>query len=334
MSKYIKGVYYWKTTMDFSANDILLLQKMNVKKIYFRIFDIVYDDIKKTPAPQQPVNVVNTASWVGKLPGVSLIPVIFITQDLMQKTQSHDLPVLASNMAKLSKEIIERGKLGYSGEFQLDCDWTPTTRDKYFRLIELFRSAFNKKSNAHPEWKISTTIRLHQVKYSKNTGVPPADEFSLMAYNIKDVLEFTKEPTMFNLNELKKYLSSAQDYPQALNIILPVFREVYVYRAGRLKTVLTDVDDNELDNKKVFEKKSPGIYLCVKYTDYNGQHFDAGDVVKIETETPGELFRAMDIIEKSVRTGDTLSFYYFDGKMIGRFLNEKNSGFSDFFSNN
>ena len=80
--------------------------------------------------------------------------------------------------------ILDVNQLNIPKEIQLDCDWNSSTQKKYFNLIE--------EMKLYPTWENivwSATIRLHQLKYPKQTGVPPVNKGVLMFYNMGNFLQ-------------------------------------------------------------------------------------------------------------------------------------------------
>jgi hypothetical protein len=99
---------------------------------------------------------------------------VFITQEPL-KSGAESLTDLATNISTLLSAIAADSNLQLSAEVQIDCDWTAATRDNYFALLKKLKQQpfFQKKT-------LSTTIRLHQVKFVSQTDVPPADKGLLM----------------------------------------------------------------------------------------------------------------------------------------------------------
>ena len=87
-------------------------------------------------------------------------------------------------------------------ELQIDCDWTESTRDKYFHLLSTLRNELERNKQI-----ISATIRLHQVKYAAITGIPPVHRGMLMYYNMGKI-NATDNNSVYDKKIAEKYISS------------------------------------------------------------------------------------------------------------------------------
>ena len=70
---------------------------------------------------------------------------------------------------------------------------------------------------------LSATIRLHQVKYYKQAGIPPVDRGMLMFYNMGKLNALTAENSIYNSNDAAGYIETVDDYPLKLDLALPAF---------------------------------------------------------------------------------------------------------------
>ena len=129
-------------------------------------------------------------------------------------------------------------------EIQLDCDWTKTTREKYFNLIEQM-----KQLTEINKIEITTTIRLHQVKFFNKTGVPPIKRGMLMFYNMSDVSDNRTRNSIYDEGLAKKYLINFDKYPLDLDVVLPAFSWSCWFRNGKLKNLINNIKAKDLDLK-------------------------------------------------------------------------------------
>lgn len=99
-------------------------------------------------------------------------------------------------------------------EIQIDCDWTLASRDKYMDFVTQLKHKSNKK--------LSATIRLHQIKYFKKTGVPLVDYGVLMYCNMGHIAADSMN-SIYDRKTGQGYLKNLEDYPLRLEVALPVF---------------------------------------------------------------------------------------------------------------
>ena len=122
---------------------------------------------------------------------------------------------LAGKICKLLASIYQNN-LNKPYEIQFDCDWTETTKEKYFHLLKLARARLNQFGFSTA--KISATIRLYQCKYLFKTGVPPVDKGMLMCYNMGNLKNPGTKNFILESYELRKYISSLNTYPLQLDV--------------------------------------------------------------------------------------------------------------------
>ena len=100
-------------------------------------------------------------------------------------------------------------------EIQIDCDWTDSTRNRFFRFTRTLGKL------AHAEHSlISATIRLHQIKYFERTGIPPVDRGVLMFYNMGKLAAASERSSIFNTEDAEKYTSRLSQYPLPMDLIV------------------------------------------------------------------------------------------------------------------
>ncbi len=147
---------------------------------------------------------------------MQVVPVIYIKNEVMLGEM--DLNDLASKTIKLIDQINHTHQL-QCDEIQLDCDWTLTSKENYFRFVQLIKKISSKT--------LSATIRLHQVKYFQKTGVPEIDRGVLMYYNMGKISSDSSN-SIYDDHIAERYTGSLQRYPLALDVALPVFSWVCI----------------------------------------------------------------------------------------------------------
>ena len=103
----------------------------------------------------------------------------FNKKDIRVSFYGKNNPVNVNDLAKKTFDFIaqinSKNKISCQ-EIQIDCDWTKSTKDKYFYLLKKIKELSKKE--------ISCTLRLYPYKYPEIMGVPPVDKAMLMCYNL------------------------------------------------------------------------------------------------------------------------------------------------------
>lgn len=253
-----------------SEKAVKLLDTLDVKVCYLKFFDVDWDSKEKEVIPIG--RSIMNFDLSGTPKRIELIPTIFITNEVFKNLNNDQLNSLAHNIyrktqlqfnsmfATSSGNSFEppRGepssgpfKMTYDDltwptadtvtdmhsafenvkEIQIDCDWTESTREKYFYFLKVIKKQFKNKL-------ISCTIRMYPYKYPSKAGVPPVDKGMLMIYNVGDVTKVESGNSIFDKEEVMKYLNGKEVYPLKLDYAFPIFEWLSVYRNGKLIKLL------------------------------------------------------------------------------------------------
>jgi hypothetical protein len=199
-------------------------------------------------------------------------------------------------------------------ELQLDCDWTASTKDAYFRLV----SEVKKRSGK----VISCTLRLYPYKYPDKMGVPPADRAMLMCYNLISPVGNPKKNSVLDLKELESYMHDA-GYPLPLDIALPTFSLTQVYRGGQFMG-LVRLTKEQREQALKQTPNDPLWYTVVADTEIGDAYLRAGDQVKLEEISSETLLNACTLLRKRVKLANnaTVALFHLDQANLNLYSHE------------
>jgi hypothetical protein len=160
-----------------------------------------------------------------------------------------------------------------TAEIQFDCDWTERTRDNFFQFIRQYRAISSQT--------VSSTIRLHQVKYKERTGVPPVDYGVLMYYNI-GAINGDNTNSIYERSVANRYNSFIKSYPLPLDVALPVFSWGLTIRDGKVVELLNEINFSQFQNDSNFTQLGSDRYLTKHACFKAGHYFKEKDEVKQE----------------------------------------------------
>ena len=221
--------------------------------------------------------------------------------------------------------MIQKIKIFEYDEIQIDCDWTKSTKDKYFYLLKKVKELTKKE--------LSCTLRLYPYKYPEIMGVPPVDKVMLMCYNIIKPLSQKNKNSILDIEELKKYLNVKQSYPVHIDVALPVFYWTQLYQNNRF-TKLLDLSTNEV---KEFTKETEPLWHTVQKDtsfNYGETYLKAGDQIKCEEISSQTINEAISIIKKYVDLDKTttISLFDLDASTFKQYSNEEITSFYGSFT--
>ncbi|HEX8545492.1 MAG TPA: hypothetical protein VF691_00945, partial [Cytophagaceae bacterium] len=207
-------------------------------------------------------------------------------------------------LAKQESAFIEQYKNKIK-EVQFDCDWTPSTREKYFAFLKKMKVLFAGKS-------ITCTVRLYAFKYPKKAGIPPVDKGMLMCYNAGDIKDVKAVNSLFNKEEVLAYLEDADKYPLALDAVLPMFCWAVHYRNDKLQNILS-IDEIENYYERNFRRESGNLIAIKDFNygdDYNSIYIREGDVIRVEETDMEEVEAIIAPLKKHMNKHSTLAFFH------------------------
>lgn len=294
--------YHWQTNFSLTQSEKDYLQKLSVKKLYVKFFDIDWNGKIKEPLPVAEV-LIDSAD----LRNIEIIPTIFITNRSLKNYPLEKMELLGKNILEKIFSIKKEMK-----EIQIDCDWSETTREKYFRLLRFLKKEIQKKNI-----QLSVTIRLHQIKYFKRTGVPPVDRGMLMFYNVDDVKDYKTKNSILDLNVAKQYFFNFENYPLELDVALPIFSWGVLYRSGGMIKLINNLRVEDMDDDTFFLQTDERHFEIVESTYLHGKYLYEGDIIRLETVPLETLKISSELLKSKIENANlTLSFYHLDTTTI------------------
>jgi hypothetical protein len=311
-----RGFYFWEADRSsLYSLEKETIDSLKIKKLYVKLFEIerneTFGDI-----PVEKSNLGFTDNYNSLK--FDLIPTIYIRNEVFKNTTSKKLEELADNVNFLiDKKFNEQFKKDFPinyNEIQIDCDWTQSTQKNYFYFLKHLKKLSGKK--------LSATLRLYAYKFPDKMGVLPVDKAMLMCYNLLSPQDFKYKNSILDLDELKKYLVGAKDYPVSLDIALPIYSAVQIYHNNQFKGRFYNEDSTFINALKP-EKKF--WYSVQRDTVFNELFLRKGDLVKYEKCAYKDVLKALDIIFKNVHLdlNTTLTLYHLQQSELELYTNEE-----------
>ncbi len=337
--------YHWKSSYQVDEEVRTYTKELGCEKIYLHYYDVVKKDGRVFP-----VNFIKPIKQnLLRQDSVRIIPVIFIANEVFMNMDESGLNLqeLAGKISRLNNTIasyvggpsyrvvhVENGGETLSDrsvpvdypdrpvsvddsnspqyrEIQFDCDWTQTTKESYFAFLSLMKKSL-------PGVKITSTIRLHQIKDRETMGVPPADKGYLMCYATSGVDDGSDSNSILDINLLKNYTQNLESYPLPLDYALPLFSwGIVSNQNGKVKLVngLTNSDMDEARFKKIGENKYEVLEDCF----LNGLYINEGFTIEIEEITPPLLRSAIQYLDEKLKKDYTIVYFHLSKGFLKRY---------------
>ena len=293
--------YYWRTNLSLNPVEKTVLQKATSPYIYTRFFDI-----EKVNGKFQPVAVITKDQTFET--NKEIVPVVFIKNEVFYDITSNEINFLAENVNSLIKKKQTEFGFKISKEIQIDCDWTAGTRKEYFAFLQRLND-FSKK-------EITCTLRLHQVKNSKLSGIPPVGKVYLMCYSTSSPLENSDRNSILDIPTLKNYLKNIDLYPLNMDIALPIYSwGIVTNHVGKHK-LLNALSAKDLKNVN-FRKISDTEVEIMKDGFYFGNFLNEGFTIKVEEISEDQLQETKTFLNKKL-TNYAIVYYQLDHRFFDK----------------
>jgi hypothetical protein len=228
-----ESFYYWRTVFTLDEQEKQVLNERKVKRLFVRIFDI--DIVLDKAVPVASIRWKDTTD-------IEIVPTIFIKNRVFNKIEKSEVEKLAKEMAHL----IDSGRTKNPREIQIDCDWTKGTKNAYFHFLKALQSSVGNKTI------VTSTLRLHQLKFPDIAGIPPVSRATLMVYNVGAFDDVNCKNSIIDFSTILDYFGDEDKYPIPLDFAFPIFDQMVAFRENTYFAFFRNEQiDQILDMKEV-----------------------------------------------------------------------------------
>ncbi len=309
-NKINRAFYYWKSSFELNQKEVQLIEKHHINTLYIKYFDVVWNEELKHAVPVAKIYFKQAVPQ-----HLQIVPVVYITNKALIKCHHDSISNLANSISRLldTYQTIHKNKIN---EIQMDCDWTPSTKEKYFELLNTL------KGNYAQGMLISATIRLHQIKYASTTGVPPVQKGMLMYYNMGH-LQSPNNNSIFNEADAEKYAPYIKQYPLPLDAVLPVFSWVKVFRNQRMIKLLNQTSLQNIKQSGQFKSIDKTSLQALTTSNYNDFYYLSNDIFVEENMNPTSSLKAAKHLHRYFKsTNFTLALFHLHQPNLNEFTTQ------------
>lgn len=290
--------YHWKSKAEYTNTIGSALEITKTKKIYVHFFDV--DAGRESNEAYKDLYPKYTLLQVSQqFQSFEIIPVVYIVNSTLDGA---DINTLSNRITGLINQISDWRFHRKPKTIQLDCDWTSSTREQYFSLIKLMQQFYD----------VNVTIRLHQIKYQKETGIPPVDHGTLMLYNIGH-LDSTSENSILESSIVSDYINPYTSYPIPLDVALPIFSQTVIQSKEKQIRIVPGADATPLEkDNHHFQRVDDHLFTVVADTLFKGFYLSPGYTLKLEKTTEAEIVNSYQLLKESKLHLEDVVFYHLD----------------------
>ncbi len=301
------AIYYWKTIVNPTSFEKDRLDSLEIQTVYLKFFDVEWNEAGQKAVPVAKMIISDTA-W---LRTKAIIPTVFITNETLYHLDSNAIKTLSENISQLTSKYIQSYQLADVKEIQIDCDWTETTKNKYFYLLDLLKGLNN-------NYLISATIRLHQLKYRNNTGIPPVKKGLLMCYNMGNLQNLNSNNSIIDSQEFAKYINALPTFPIRLDIGLPLFDWYVLFRGNKFAGLIQNMPEGFINSP--FVQKEGNLYLVKKDTVIEGRPLRADDILRLETSDYKSIINVVQQLKNKMNNPSSkVSLFHCDSITLSKY---------------
>jgi hypothetical protein len=305
--------YYWKTNLKITPFEATCLDSLTTKKLYLKFYDVVWNTTTKMPEPIAQISCTNRDSLLFKNNNCkfAIVPTVFITNETMFYLPIDSIQSLANKIYMLTINTIAANCFNSIAEYQLDCDWSAATKEKYFLLLQTLKKLYG-------QTPISATIRMHQIKYSAKTGIPPVNKGVLMCYNMGNIKAINTKNSILEIDEFTKYSANLKSYPLPLDVAYPIFGWAIWFKNNQFYKILPQLPQAFSANKAFNQNEA--VFTCFKDTVVGTNQFEKGDVLRNESISKAILMELTQQLNKKLKNKpQNIIFYHLDSVHLTKF---------------
>lgn len=300
--------YHWQSTLKLTESEQNYIKALAVQKLYIKYFDVDWDASTQEGIPLAVLQAKNHSIEAS----IQIVPTVFITNRTLKNTSDKKIPKLAENIYKKINKLQLNFPDNEVSEVQIDCDWTGSTQEKYFHLLEILQESFSVQ-----QIELSATIRLHQIKFYEKTKVPPVARGMLMFYNMGNLEDVETENSILHIPTAKQYLVNFDTYPLSLDIALPIFAWGVLLRDGEVLKLINNLTANELLSDNRFQQLKPHLFQLNQNSYFAGHYLYKNDVIRTEQITQEVLQESAHLLQDVLKKEDrTIALYHLDTSTI------------------
>ena len=294
----VRGFYHWQTSFNVTDTQNKTLINLEVKNLYVKYFDVKWVNGEAKPV----------AEVIWETPtDQNIIPVVYITTEVFSEMNTTKIPDLALKVSRkiknLQKSLSEKNlKIKRFEEIQIDCDWTPSIKDKYFFFLEQIQKHFDGVS-------LSVTVRLYQYKYPNIAGIPPVKKGLLMYYNMGELFDQHEVNSILNNDVGKQYLGF-NNYPLPMDLALPNFSWSLIFVNNEFDHISKAFGTENFEDTALFHKLQNDNFSIKKDTVIRGNYYRMGDKLRYETCSTDELLKAVELLKPEINQKKTNVIIY------------------------
>lgn len=305
-----RGFYYWSSAEEsISTAESKRLSDLNIERLYVKFFEV-------SRSAEGNIPIAKTSLQQPKLsPELEIVPCIYIRNEVFIQSSREEILELTENVEHLIRKYLKERfqQPEKPSEIQVDCDWTPSSKDNYFFFLTKLKECM--------KCTFSCTLRLYPYKFPSKMGTPPVDRVMLMCYNLLTTKDYPDKNSILDLSELEKYLKGAEKYPKEIDVALPLYSNVLCYDQvsfkgvghGDYQSLLTELQqDDSL------------WYTVLKDTNFQDIYLRPGDRIKLEKIRTDELIAAIDILKENTSFNGKMnvSFFHLNEPELKPYSNE------------
>ncbi len=301
--------YYWKTVFQLRPYEREILEKHHVNRLYIRYFDVVQRQGKDQPDPDILPDA--TIFFKDSIPAnIEVVPVVFVVNNVLTGLPADSMEMLAKRILDRIGSINRRHHIPNVREIQMDCDWNASTRDKYFSLLRVMHDRLHGDG-----MQLSATLRLHQLKYRKTTGIPPADRVTLMCYNMGHLTEYGSRNSILDVDEAQNYLQGLGLYPLPVDVALPLFSWGVCFSNKHYRGLINGLCEADMQ-QPYFAEIAPGMYRADSAVILRGAYIRKGDHIRLEEPSAGDIRKVARMAASQIKTTQYVTWYHLDSLLL------------------
>jgi hypothetical protein len=208
-------------------------------------------------------------------------------------------------------------------EIQFNCDWTDSSRETYFSLINYLKilpMILDRKLT------LSAAVYYDQCKQPDRLGIPPVNRVMLMCFNSPE-----QDVARNTVRTFKNDIAGLSNYPLPMDVAFALPGDKFVYRKDKLSSILQNIQNVKKPDSSI-AGQGYNEYPVIKDTLLNGSVLKKDDRIYMPPGNIQEILSTEKLLSPRLFSGNaTISILWTDSSAARKYdSSQLNAMFGEF----
>jgi len=178
-------------------------------------------------------------------------------------------------------------------EVVFDCEWTPETREAYFRLLQALRANL-----PYGVGKFTAVLPLHYLRYQDTIGRPPVERILLKLVNTIELEKINRDADPIGEELLRPYLMDLRTYGAEVMVGIPLGDWGILIRDNKALRFFSDITLEKIKSQGEFIMVDDKLVKVSENAYFEGEYLNRGDFIRIQNYQTSSIEALFPLIQE------------------------------------